>query len=110
MPNYSMNDVVLVQYPFSDLSASKIRPAIIVSTPHTSQDVFIVPLTSQTTNLLAGEFVLESWQQSGLNVSSAIKRGLYTIHQNLILKKVGQLTQVDQTQLTASLKSWLNIT
>ena len=60
MPDYSINDVVLVRYPFSDLSSFKVRPAIIVSAPHISQDVFIVPLTSKITNLLTSEFVLEN--------------------------------------------------
>ena len=60
MPDYSTNDVVLVRYPFSDLSAFKVRPAIIVSAPHISQDVFIVPLTSKITNLLPSESVVET--------------------------------------------------
>ena len=110
MPDYSMNDVVLVRYPFSDLSAFKVRPAIVVSEPHISQDLFIVPLTSRITNLLPSEFVLENWAQSGLNVASAVKRGIYTIHQNLVLKKVGRLTQKDQTTLILSLRNWLNLT
>ena len=46
MPSYSQNDLILVRYPFSDLSSSKVRPAIIVNAPHISQDIFIVPLTS----------------------------------------------------------------
>lgn len=58
MPNYLKNDAVLVSYPFSDLSKSKIRPAIIVNSKHISQDVLIVPLTSKTVALLPGEFVL----------------------------------------------------
>jgi mRNA interferase MazF len=41
MSNYSKNDIILVRYPFSDLSSSKVRPAVIVNTPHTSQDIFI---------------------------------------------------------------------
>ena len=41
MPNYSKNDIILVQYPFSDLSSSKVRPAVVVSTPHVSQDILI---------------------------------------------------------------------
>ena len=61
MPSYSRHDVVLVRYPFTDLSNLKVRPAIIVSVPHVSQDVLIVPLTSQTASLLLGEFVLSDW-------------------------------------------------
>jgi hypothetical protein len=45
-------------YPFSDLSGAKVRPAIFVSAPHSSQDIFIVPLTSKTAPLLAGEFLV----------------------------------------------------
>lgn len=41
MSDYLTNDVVLVRYPFSDLQMSKVRPAIIVSALHISQDVFI---------------------------------------------------------------------
>lgn len=64
MSNYSRGEVVLVRYPFSDLSGSKVRPAVIVSAPHRSKDVFILPLTSKTTSLLAGEFVLANWSKS----------------------------------------------
>ena len=31
-PSYSKNNVILVRYPFSDLSGSKARPAVIVNT------------------------------------------------------------------------------
>ena len=104
------NDIVLVRYPFSDSQISKVRPAIIVSAPHMSHDVFIVPLTSRTATLLRGEFVLENWKVSGLNVTSAVKRGIYTIHQRSVLKKVGCLTQSDQMTLIGSLRDWLNLT
>jgi mRNA interferase MazF len=81
MPNYSQHEVVLVKYPFSDLTNAKIRPAIVVNAPHTSQDIFIVPLTSKTASLLMGEFVLTDWQEVGLNVASAVKRGVYTVRE-----------------------------
>lgn len=67
-------------YPFSNLSNAKVRPAVVVNAPHVSQDYFIVPLTSKTTGLLLGEFVLTDWWTSGLNVPTAVKRGLYTVH------------------------------
>lgn len=51
MPNSSKNDIILVRYPFSDLSGAKVRPAVVVSAPHVSQDIFVVPLTSRATSL-----------------------------------------------------------
>ncbi len=80
MPNSSKNDIILVQYPFSDSFGAKVRPAVVVSTPHVSQDIFVVPLTSKTESLLSGEFLLADWTAEGLNVPTAVKRGLYTVH------------------------------
>ena len=102
MPNYSKNDVILVRYPFSDLSNSKVRPAVIVSTTHISQDIIIVPLTSKTAQLLPGEFVLLDWLKEGLNVPSAVKRGLYTVENKLIIKVIGELLIVDAQKLEGS--------
>ena len=109
MPNYSKNDVVLVRYPFSDLSNSKVRPAIVVSAKHISQDIFIVPLTSKISSLLPGEFVLTEWKAAGLNVPSAVKRGVYTVEEKLVIKKIGKLQQVDFKKLEYSLKTWLDL-
>ncbi len=89
MPSFLKPEVVLVRYPFSDLTGTKVRPAVIISTPHNSQDVFIVPLTSKTTSLLQGEFALDNWTEAGLNVLSAVKRGVYI---GLVVKKVGKLS------------------
>ena len=102
MPSYSRHDVVLVRYPFTDLSNLKVRPAIIVSVPHVSQDVLIVPLTSQTASLLLGEFVLSDWQGAGLNVETAVKRGVYTLQENLIIKRVGKISDSDSSRLDVS--------
>jgi mRNA interferase MazF len=80
-----------------------------VSAPHVSQDVFIVPLTGKTASLLAGEFLLADWTAAGLNVPTAVKRGLYTIHQSLIAKTIGRLTHPDAEQLERSLREWLGL-
>ena len=58
MPNYSRGSVLLVRFPFSDLTSSKVRPAIVVSAAHPSQDLLIVPLTSRTERLQPGEFAM----------------------------------------------------
>ena len=109
MLSYSKGDVVLVHYPFSDRSDAKVRPAIAVSAPHQSQDVFVVPLTSRTDRLLVGEFVMTDWKGAGLNVMSAVKRGLFTIHQNLIIKTVGSISAQDGSELDRSLRAWLGL-
>jgi mRNA interferase MazF len=107
MPNYSKGEVILVRYPFSNLSGSKIRPAVVVNATHVSQDVIIVPLTSKVSQLLAGEFMLADWKAAGLNVASAAKRGLYTVHQSFVIKSIGSLSAKDAGRLDDSLRDWL---
>jgi mRNA interferase MazF len=107
MPSFSQHNVILVRYPFSDLSSSKVRPAVVVSAPHISHDLLIVPLTSRLIGLLPGEFGVTEWQTAGLNVPSAIKRGLYTIETSIVLKLLGQLAPIDATRLEASLRARL---
>lgn len=109
MPSYLRGDVVLVRFPFPDLSGSKVRPAVVVNSPHISQDIFAIPLTSKTDSLLDGEFVLSEWKGAGLNVASAVKRGLYTFHQQLIVKSVGTISKSDTERVDASLRTWLGL-
>jgi mRNA interferase MazF len=109
MPSFSKNEVLLVRYPFSDLTAAKIRPALVVGAPHPSDDYLIVPLTSRTDRLGAGEFVLTDWQSAGLNLPSSVKRGLYTVHGSLVLKSVGHLSPRDAQQAERSLRQWLGL-
>jgi len=109
MPNYSKNIIILVRYPFSDLSNAKVRPAVIVNAPHSSQDILIVPLTSKTEALLDGEFVLSNWAVAGLNVITAVKRGIYTVNRSLVIKTVGKLVDADIERLEQSLRIWLGL-
>ncbi len=109
MSNYLIGDVVLVRYPFTDFSSSKIRPAVVISAPHVSKDVFVLPLTSKTILLQSGEFALADWSAAGLNVVSAVKRGIYTVHQDFVAKRVGKLSNADLERLRNSLLQWLDL-
>ena len=109
MPSFSKHEVVLVRYPFSDLTGTKVRPAVIIGAPHVSNDAFIVPLTSKTFSLLQGKFLLADWKGAGLNVPSAVKRGVYTVHESLVVKKVGQISVADIVGLDTSLRNWLDL-
>jgi mRNA interferase MazF len=81
----------------------------VVGAPHASQDLFVVPLTSKTSPLLSGEFPLSDCAAAGLNVPTAVKRGLYTVHATLVLKTLGKLAVPDANQLERSLRAWLGL-
>jgi len=98
-----------VRYPFSDLTNFKVRPAVVVNAPHISKDFFVIALTSKTQSLMSGEFVLSEWQNAGLNVATAVKRGIFTINEKLVLKVVGRLYNSDAESLDKSLRGWFDL-
>ncbi len=56
------DDIVLVPFPFSDQTAVKKRPAVIISSSQyntTSQDIIIMAVTSRIDRLLFGTSSLE---------------------------------------------------
>ena len=75
----------------------------------TFHNLFVVPLTSKTIGLLAGEFVLTDWKAVGLNVETAVKRGIYTIKETLVKKRIGIIADADANQLEKSLREWLGL-
>jgi mRNA interferase MazF len=79
MPNttaYSFGDVVLVPFPFTDQTASKKRPAVVVSTDAYHQrrpDVIVMAVTSQILRPAGtlGEVLISDWQGAGLPKASS---------------------------------------
>jgi mRNA interferase MazF len=102
---YSFGEVVLV--PFTDQTGIKKRPAVIVSSAEYQgqrRDLVIMAITSQIRARPAfGEFTVSDWKKAGLIAPSAVKPVLTTIEKRLVLKKLGQLQQVDVRALRTSL-------
>lgn len=79
---YRQGDIVLVPFPFTDQTSTKVRPAIIVSnsTVNRSRDVICVQLTTQD---IDGDLICSI---SNINVSQDFKAPHY--RQNVVCKKV----------------------
>ena len=48
-------------------------------------------------------------REAGLNVETAVKRGIYTIKQTLVRQRLGKLADADAEQLEKSLGDWLDL-
>jgi len=75
-------DIVLIKYPFTDLSSTKVRPAIVVSSDEFTnhgEDAIFVCISSQTRNLLPTDLILSpsdpEFRNTGLKKASSIKIG-----------------------------------
>jgi mRNA interferase MazF len=113
MTPYKRGDVVLVPFPFSDLSTTKKRPAVVISSTsynESSLDIVILAVTSKTDKSTGiGECLVQEWKQAGLLKPSAIKPALSTIEQTLVLKKLGSLSAKDLTAMERALKGLFDL-
>ena len=96
--SYKRGDVVLVPFPFTDLSTTKRRPALVVSSDEfnaTRDDVIVVAITSQLPAvLLYDEHAISPGDLGlcGLPKPSIVKLSkIVTLHQQLVLKRIGAL-------------------
>lgn len=92
--------VVLVPFPFSDLSQTKLRPAVVLADAHRG-DWVLCQVTSnpygdpRAIGLAAGDF-----QRGGLRSESYARPGkLFTATRDLIVREVGWLAQEPLAQV-----------
>jgi mRNA interferase MazF len=102
----SRNDVVLLPIPFTDLTSSKVRPAIVVGVGSIAGDLFVLPITSQLAN---ADLTLTSWRVAGLNVASGVKAQICTIEERLVRRVVGRLAATDVAAVDQHLRRWLHL-
>jgi mRNA interferase MazF len=107
MTAYDFGDIILVPFPFTDQTASKRRPAVVVrsSSYHRERpDVIIMAVTSQARPTLAfGELPVTQWKEAGLLKPSVVKPVLTTLEKKLIVKTSGRLSPKDQGNLKQTL-------
>ena len=103
MTGFEFGDVVLVPFPFTDQSAAKKRPAVVISSQayHSGRpDLIIMAITSQIRPAqVVGEIIVTDWQGAGLLKPSAIKPVIATIERGLIIKALGRLKAEDLAAL-----------
>jgi mRNA interferase MazF len=101
--DYQFGDVVLVPFPFTNQSAFKQRPGVIVSNTayhRARRDVILMAITSQMRGSgQFGEVIVQDWMAAKLLKPSAIKPVIATLEQTLIIKILGQLSPRDQAAL-----------
>ena len=105
MTLYKPTAVVLVRFPFTDLSSIKKRPAVVINTEEYNErygDVIIVPLTS--VDQKDESLRLSYWKESGLIKSTWIKPLVATVTNSLIERELGHLHQDDTMCIRVALR------
>jgi len=106
MTNYKKWDIILVDFPFTNMRTTKKRPALIISpdTYNKSRDVIVAFITSNLNTVpRLGDYKIREWKKANLPKPSMIRMKFATISKSVIDKKLGRLNKKD----IESFSSWL---
>jgi mRNA interferase MazF len=109
---YKRGDIVLVAFPFTDLSSTKRRPALVVSPDafnETLHDVVLVALTSQLAGTDGIAIDPTDCVEGILPKRSAVKPSkIFTMHASLVVKKIGAARPEKTAQVLEALRTFFS--
>lgn len=99
--------IVLVPFPFTDLSGQKVRPALILYSSKHGEDCIVVFISSlKQKKVLAFDIVLPASITNGLKVDSVIKIDkIATLQKKTVLGQIGTLEPSSLRLFNAKLKN-----
>ncbi len=105
---YHFGEVVLLEYPYSDLSGVKLRPAVVIRDTN-DNDFILARITSQK-GQSQYDMVIDYWQSAGLLRPSVIRvHKLVTLETYLVKRTMGKLSERDLNKLSDTLKNLFSI-
>ena len=106
-------DVVVVPFPFTDRATTKRRPALILSDAQTFNQKVGQSVMAMITSAKNSDWPLDSEIQdldsAGLPSASIVRMKLFTLDQQLIIRKAGKLSPTDQSKVIEALHQLLNL-
>ena len=113
----SRGDIVLVDYPFSDRTGSKVRPALVVQADVLNRritDTILAAISRSTHRASATQLFIDistpEGRQTGLRQNSMIQcENLLTYDQRLVITKIGQLSTPLMQQVNGCLRAALGL-
>ena len=106
-------DVVLVPFPYAELTTTKVRPALVVSSPAFSAAERRITVAGITSNIAAHNnmtsYAIPKWSAAGLQKPSVVTAWLATISAALVQLRVGRLTTRDLREVERCLRIALEL-
>ena len=103
-PAMKRGTVVLVRFPFSDLSASKLRPAVVLADVGRGDYVLVQVTSNPYGDSMAVELMDDSFESGSLHRISYARPGkLFTANESLIERSLGELSIATVEKLTSAI-------
>lgn len=103
MTDYNFGDIILVEFPHTDLQQTSKRPALILYDSD-DQDVLVARITTQQ-HSTETDYKILNWTKSGLLAESYIRLGKQaTIEKQYIIKRLGNLEISEKENIKSTLR------
>lgn len=105
--------IVLVPFPFTDLTAAKLRPALVIY--EGEEDVVVAFISSKAPSELSAVDVLiakgnSGFKESGLKLDSVIKLDkIATVLKDLVVGELGELGEESRLEVNRKLRKMLEM-
>lgn len=107
---YKKGTVVLVPFPFTDLSGNKVRPALVVSQELRGEDVVVLFITSVKGRAESFDVPVAPTPENGLKVASRIKCAkIATLDKKIILGELGFVSAAVEKAVGQKLRTLFSI-
>jgi len=113
---FERGKVILVPFPFTDLSSQKIRPALIISKPAAVPDNVIVAfITSKKSESASKNHILlenskKDFDKTGLKKTSLVRCDkIATLDKQIVLGEIGSLSLSSMKKINLALKNVIGL-
>ena len=99
---YTLGDILVINFPFSDGKSSKHRPVAVIKDTN-DNDILIAKITSKSCST-EFDVTINEWSEAGLLLPSVIRvHKIQTLHTSLVFGCIGRLTVPDVKLLRRTL-------
>ena len=111
--DFQRGNVVLIPFPYTDLTTTKTRPAVVVSSGvyhAVRSELLLAYISSQLTSVNDTiDYLLADWQQAGLLKPSFMRPKIAAIEPSLVVYRVGALSANDMRGVDQCLRQALSL-
>jgi mRNA interferase MazF len=111
---FSRGEVLLIPFPYTDLSAAKTRPAVVVSSTiyqSVRSELLLAYVSSQISKVAPPlDYILTDWKSAGLPKVSFVRPKLAAIEPTLVVYQIGALSAQDSLEVDRRLRQALALT
>lgn len=107
---YKKGDIVLIPFPFTDLSGIKVRPALVLSSQRKPADIVVVFITSQSKVIGTSQVKIIPSDQNGIKtLSYVVCAKIATLDRSIVVGKLGYCESTIMNEVDEQLRVVLGL-